>query len=50
MADNTPDVREPDTAVRAVDRLVGTRISGDATGTVIYGYETTSIRQPAASL
>jgi hypothetical protein len=37
MNDTTPPTNEPDAAVRALDRLVGTwRISGDATGTVTY--------------
>jgi hypothetical protein len=37
VADNTPEAREPDSGVRALDRLVGTwRISGDAIGTVTY--------------
>ena len=37
MSEGTPATVEPDAAVRALDRLVGTwRISGDATGTVTY--------------
>lgn len=37
MNDTRPTMNEPDAAVRALDRLVGTwRISGDATGTVTY--------------
>jgi len=37
MADLSTAPRQPDTAVQALDRLVGTwRIGGDATGTVRY--------------
>jgi hypothetical protein len=37
MTDNVSRTREPDTAIRALDRLVGTwRISGDASGTTTY--------------
>jgi hypothetical protein len=37
MTDNISGTRQPDAALRALDRLVGTwRISGDATGTVTY--------------
>jgi hypothetical protein len=37
VTDNASNTRQPDAAVRALDRLVGTwRISGDATGTVSY--------------
>ena len=37
MTDNTSGTRQPDAALRALDRLVGTwQISGDATGSVTY--------------
>ncbi|MGH2381558.1 MAG: hypothetical protein ACRDG7_10105 [Candidatus Limnocylindria bacterium] len=37
MTDNASDTRQPDAALRALDRLVGTwRISGEATGIVSY--------------
>ncbi len=37
MTDNTSGTRQPDAALRALDRLVGTwHISGDATGIVTY--------------
>lgn len=37
MTDNTSENRQPDAALRALDRLVGTwRLSGDATGSVVY--------------
>ncbi|HCT77997.1 MAG TPA: hypothetical protein DGG94_19100 [Micromonosporaceae bacterium] len=37
MTENTSDIRVPDAALRALDRLVGTwQISGDANGMVTY--------------